>query len=158
MPLSKYQTQIRELLQQEINLSTQLLENLQLENQALGNNDLESVEEIASVKQQAIATLELLGRQRESLLKNAGFSNDKIGMETFIKQYLDLDHDWQQLMSTVSKCRRQNEINGIIINAASRNTRDALSILKGQQSNDKVRYGSKGETINSTITNPIAKA
>jgi len=158
MPLTEYQSQFRVLLQQEIEFSNQLLKNLQLENQALSNNDIESIQNIAPDKQQIIYTLESLSRQRESLLKNAGFSGDKIGMENFIKQYRSLDQDWQQLMSVVSKCQRQNEINGIIINAASRQTTDALSILKGQQSNNKVRYGSKGETINSTYTNPLAKA
>jgi flagellar biosynthesis/type III secretory pathway chaperone len=163
MSTYEYQNQINELIQQEISLSNRLLENLLSENQALSSNDHEVIQGLLANKQQIIGTLESLGKQRELVLKKTGFSGDKNGMKKLIKQSGDtsnclLGQNWRQLMAIVSECQRQNEINGIIINASSRYTTYALSILKGQQPGDNVRYGSKGETIHNTYTNPLAKA
>lgn len=159
MSLIEYQAQINSVLRQEIDLSNKLLDTLQSENQALSNNNFDAMQQTAFDKQQIIDTLDSLGRQRESLLRNAGYSGDKVGMYNFIRQgSSDLDKNWQQLVSIASKCRRQNEINGIIISAASRHTTNALRMLKGQQPSEKVRYGSKGEAISSSCSNPIAKA
>ena len=159
MSLAECQNQIGELLRQETGLSSQLLEILQSENQALSANDLDIIQQIAQDKQQIVDTLESLDQQRELQLQKAGFDIDKNGMKDFLKQCDDrLNQDWQQLMTVITKCQRQNEVNGIIINAASHHAKDALSILKGQQPGNKIHYGPKGETINGSYTNPLAKA
>lgn len=159
MPLTESQNQIDELIQQEIRLSEQLLEFLQSEYQALSTNNLDVIPQIAQDKQQIVDTLASLDRQRELLLQQAGFDFDKNGMKDFLKQCDSLlNREWQRLMTVISRCQYQNEINGIIINASSRNAKNMLSILKGQQPGDKVNYGPKGETINDGHTHPLAKA
>ena len=111
MSLTEHQNQIHELIRQETNLSDRLLELLQSENQALSTNNPEAIQQIASDKQLVIDSLESLGRQREILLQQAGFNNDKNGIESFLEQCNgDLDKDWQRLIDVIAQCQRQNEI------------------------------------------------
>lgn len=163
MTSTQQQSRINELLQQEIRLSQQLLEILQSENQALQSNDHDAIQQLIPNKQQAIDSLESLVQQRQSLLKDAGFSADKKGMDSFIRQCGGisrglLEQYRHQLITVASSCQRQNEINGIIINASSRYTKNALSILKGQRPGNEVHYGPNGEKINSSYSTTFAKA
>ena len=159
MSSHEYQVQISNLIQQETDLYTRLLGTLNDENQALCNNDFETVHTLTSTKQQIVDTLSSLAQQRESLLQQAGFSKNKSGITAFIKASGGLlERAWQALMTKVSECSRQNEINGIMISTASRHTLNALSILRGQQPGDNVRYGSRGEALNIPSSSPLAKA
>ena len=153
------QIRIKDLIQQETGFTRRLLEALHSENQALCSNDFATVEQLTPLKQQIIEALSTLEQQRESLLRQAGFSNDKSGMTKFITQCDEnIEQDWQILLDIVSECNRQNEINGIMINTASRQTSSALSILKGQLPGENIHYGSKGEALPNTTSNPLAKA
>ena len=163
MTSNEEQSRINELLQQEIHISRQLLGILQSENQALSSNDHDAIRRLIPDKQQAIDTMGSLAQQRQSLLKNAGFSEDKKGMEAFIRQCGLMSRDlleqyWRQLGTAASGCQRQNEINGIIISASSRYTKNALSILKGQRPGNELHYGPNGEKISTANSTTFAKA
>ena len=153
------QQRIHELIREEIDLSDQLREALQKEYQVLSTNDDESIQRITDHKQQIIGSLESLNRQRETELDKAGYQGNKFGMNAFINQCGEtFIRDWQNLIEVISECNRQNEINGIIINASSRHTALALSLLKGQQGEDNPRYGASGKSLGNTYSNPLAKA
>ncbi len=159
--MTSYESQqrIHELIREEIALSVQLREALQKEYQVLSTNDDESIRLLAEHKQQIIGSLESLNRQRGAELDKAGYQSNRFGMNTFIKQCgKTLIEDWQNLINIISECNRQNDVNGIIINASSRHTALALSLLKGQQDGDNPRYGPNGESPNDTYSNPLAKA
>jgi len=159
MSINEYKTRISDLIEQETGFYNQLLDTLNAEYQALCSNDFETVQQLTSTKQQIIDTLSSLGRQRETLLQQAGFDTDKSGMTACIKQCGgQLERDWHSLMAGVSECSRQNEINGIMISTASRHTMNALSILRGQQPGENVRYGARGEALTITSSNTLAKA
>lgn len=163
MTTTDEENRINDLLQQEIHISQQLLGILQSENLALSSNDHDALRQLIPNKQQAIDTLGSLAQQRQSLLKNAGFSEDKKGMEAFIKQcgHMSsglLEQYWRQLSTAASGCQRQNEINGIIISASSRYTRNALSLLKGQRPGNELHYGPNGEKISTAYSTTFAKA
>jgi flagellar biosynthesis/type III secretory pathway chaperone len=153
------QQRVHELIQEEICLLDKLRDILQKEYKALNTNNDGSIRDLADHKQQIITSLETLNHQRESELEKAGYQGNKSGMKVFVKQCSEhIARDWQQLITIISECSRQNEINGIIINATSRHTALALSLLKGQQGSDNHRYGPNGESQGNTYSNPLAKA
>ena len=76
--------QLSSILQSELNLSSQLSQLLQQEREALKNADLNQLQLLTQQKQPHVVQLEQLGRQREQLLKAAGFPGGKAGLSLFV--------------------------------------------------------------------------
>lgn len=151
--------QLSSILQSELNHSSQLAQLLQQERDALKSADLEQVDYLTRQKQPHLVQLEQLGRQREQLLKAAGFPGGKSGLQAFIA-----NHDPQQadpvkallarLREAAKHCRDSNQINGGIVNVNRQHLVRALTILRGRDP-ESGAYGPGGEYTSQVVRQPL---
>ncbi len=140
----------------------QLMRTLETENTALADNNLDGIIQAANDKNRLFEFLEDLEKERHALLLAAGLDFDSNG----IMAYLERDSSrtgnetaatWQQIETLTHQCRKQNQINGIILEKNRRRTEKALAILKGQTP-QATTYTASGETCHSQSRNSLAKA
>jgi len=151
--------QLSSILQSELNLSSQLSQLLQQEREALKNAELNQITLLNQQKQPHVVQLEQLGRQREQLLKAAGFPGGKAGLEAFIANHPEADA--QHLNSLLAKlrmvaksCRDNNQINGGIVNVNRQYLVKAISILRGRDP-ETSSYGPGGEYTSQVVRQPL---
>jgi flagella synthesis protein FlgN len=147
------------ILQSEINQSAQLAQLLRQEREALRAADAELIQHISQEKQPYIVQLEQLGRQREQLLKAAGFPGGKSGLEAFIANHEPdesgmIEQLLQKLRTIAKVCRDFNQINGGIVNVNRQHMNRALSILRGRDP-DTSAYGPGGQFTNQIVRQPL---
>lgn len=127
-------------LLKNIQQHSQLLINcLKQEKQALTDNQLDKLIQIASEKQMLLDQLNQLDKQRAASSTNENF-NDFIAdsdNQPLIKQ-------WDLTRQSISECQQRNEINGRLINKRSQINQDILSILSGRNEQADETYNSKG--------------
>lgn len=114
-----------------------LLNILQREHAALLAGDLEQIEAIVQAKQAAIAQLEALTRE--------------------VAHAMSGGEQRHQLEALAIECRRQNEINGGMVEASLRHTQRMLSILRGQNLENDL-YSRAGNALPGNHARPLAKA
>lgn len=147
------------ILQSELNQSAQLAQLLKQEREALRTADTDQIHQISQQKQPYIVQLEQLGRQREQLLKAAGFPGGKSGLEAFIANHEPeeasmIEQLLKKLRGIAKICRDFNQINGGIVNVNSQHMNRALSILRGRDP-DTSSYGPGGQFTNQIVRQPL---
>lgn len=155
--------QFHTLLQQQISGAEELLETMQLENDALVKRDLEALQESAAHKSELSKTLEALGNKQKAFLEAHGQNNSPDGMDAYLASlpkaaHLALEQKKEQLLELLEKCQIQNLINGNIIAASKQSAETALSILRGQSPSENVMYTSGGQAVSDTSRDPLTKA
>jgi flagella synthesis protein FlgN len=103
--------------------------------------------------------LEQLGRQREQLLKAAGFPAGKSGLEAFIANHdeqeaLPVQQLLEKLREVAKICRDNNQINGGIVNVNRQHLARALTILRGRDP-ETGAYGPGGEYTSQIVRQPL---
>ncbi|WP_438970325.1 flagella synthesis protein FlgN [Methylophaga sp.] len=151
--------QLSSILQSELNLSSQLSQLLQQEREALKNAELSQITLLNQQKQPHVVQLEQLGRQREQLLKAAGFPAGKAGLEAFIANHPESEaHHLSSLLSKLrvvaKSCRDNNQVNGGIVNVNRQYLVKAISILRGRDP-ETSSYGPGGEYTNQVVRQPL---
>ena len=138
--------------------ATRLLEVLQREHAALTGRDPAAVEQITNEKHQQLARLEEASRQQASALRSAGYVDDKVKVEGWIKQHhRNLLPSWESLQNLLSRCQQQNQANGIVIETNRRHTQLALGVLLGKPQETQT-YGAGGNTTHGGNSRSLAKA
>jgi len=140
----------------------QLVQTLETENAALADNDLDGIVQAANDKNRLFEFLEDLEKERHALLLAAGLDFDSNGIMTYLERNRSRTKNetattWQQIESLTRQCRKQNQINGIILEKNRRRTEKALAILKGQTP-QPTTYTANGETCHNQSRNSLAKA
>lgn len=151
--------QLSSLLQSELNHSSQLAQLLKREREALKTADLEQINLLTKQKQPHVVQLEQLGRQREQLLKAAGFPGGKSGLQAFIANHSQQEAaPVMQLLAKLREvariCRDNNQINGGIVNVNRQHLVRALSILRGRDP-ETGAYGPGGEFTSQVVRQPL---
>ncbi|WP_043888124.1 flagella synthesis protein FlgN [Methylophaga thiooxydans] len=151
--------QLSSILQAELNLSSQLSQLLQQERDALKNAELDQITSLNQQKQPHVVQLEQLGRQREQLLKAAGFPGGKTGLEAFIANHSEpeaqhLNSLLNKLRVVAKSCREHNQINGGIVNVNRQYLVKAISILRGRDP-ETSSYGPGGEYTSQVVRQPL---
>ena len=141
---------------------TQLEQTLENENAALLDNDLDRILHAATDKNRLFEFLEDLEKERHTLLLAAGLDFDSSGIMAYLQREPSPVNDetaaiWQQIETLTRQCRKQNQINGIILEKNRRRTEKALAILKGQSS-QVATYTASGEACRSQSRHSLAKA
>jgi flagella synthesis protein FlgN len=158
MSMSAFQ-QLSSILQSELNQSKQLQSLLQQEREALKTADLDTIQSITQQKQSPLVQLEQLGRQRDYVLKAAGFPVGKAGLEAFIANQAESDSNkikqvLSELRQVAKSCREDNQINGGILNVNRQYLVRALSILRGRDP-ETGAYGPGGEFTSQVVRQPL---
>lgn len=151
--------QLHSTLQAELQLARQLAVILETERNALSQSDSVVLDQCVRAKQPLIKQLEQFGRQRDLILKTAGFPAGKQGMEAFVANQSDneahaLQSLLEQLKVQAKRCRDHNQINGGIVNVNRQYLQRALSILRGRDPESSA-YGPGGEYTSAVVRQPL---
>jgi flagella synthesis protein FlgN len=151
--------QLRSTLQAELQLAQQLAVIMETERSALTAANSAELDQCVRAKQPLIKQLEQLGRQRDFILKTAGFPVGKQGMEAFIANQPEveataLEKLLSQLKLQAARCREHNQINGGIVNVNRQYLQRALSILRGRDP-EVSSYGPGGEYTSGVVRQPL---
>ncbi|HEB87501.1 MAG TPA: flagellar protein FlgN [Gammaproteobacteria bacterium] len=141
---------------------TQLVRTLESEHLALVDNDLDAIIQAASDKNRSFELLEDLEKERHALLLAAGLDFDRNGIMAYLQRGTPRTRSetatlWQQIETLTHRCRKQNQINGIMLEKNRRRTEKALAILKGQTP-QTATYTASGETCHTQPRHSLAKA
>ncbi|HET8807908.1 MAG TPA: flagellar protein FlgN [Methylophaga sp.] len=151
--------QLRSTLQAELQMAQQLANIMEIERNALTQGDSAELDQCIRAKHPLIKQLEQLGRQRELILKTAGFPSGKQGIQAFIVNQTDaeglaLNKLLNQLKLQAARCREHNQINGGIVNVNRQYLQRALSILRGRDP-EVSAYGPGGEYTSAVVRQPL---
>lgn len=151
--------QLHSTLQAELQLAQQLAVILETERNALTQSDSTALDQCVRAKQPLIKQLEQLGRQRDLILKTAGFPTGKQGIEAFVANQSDnqaraLESLLDQLKVQAKRCRDHNQINGGIVNVNRQYLQRAVSILRGRDPESSA-YGPGGEYTSAVVRQPL---
>ncbi len=132
-PQPDKQQELVSLLQREVNQVQNLMHSLEQEYAALAERRADNLEDVVRRKQEAIAELESIGKQRENLLAAMNTTADEQIRYAVSRPAANepLSSLWNELVLLAAKCQEMNRINGSIVELASRQSRHALDILQG---------------------------
>lgn len=151
--------QMLSIMLAELDAATSLLALLEQERQALIKSDFVTINEMNTQKQPFIVELERLGRNRDALLKMAGFPAGKQGMDAFVDNQdaatqSRLTDTLNHLKQAAKVCRSNNQINGGIVNVNRQFLVRALNILRGREA-EASAYGPGGEYTSQVVRQPL---
>ena len=156
----EYRQRLADLLQQEQISASRLLATLEQQQQSLVESHPERIEASANASHSCIQELDQLEQKRNALAARLGYAADHDGMEGLIR-WCDYDGtlgiQWRKLLELARRCRDCNQVNGAVVDINRRRVRQALGILRGQQS-DAELYGRSGQSAPDTLSRPLAKA
>lgn len=154
------QQQLSQLLAAELQETSQLLEILTEEHQALSSSNPDLIAAISNKKLNATQQVEQNHLKRIQLLTHFGLPSSNEGMESLIKRLpkkSQIVTQWHELQDTAKKLHCQNEINGGIIALTQRHITLALDILSGK-ANVTTTYGRSGQARAEITPQHLAKA
>jgi flagellar biosynthesis/type III secretory pathway chaperone len=109
---------VEQLLATELVGARHLLAVLRAEQAALADHDAAAIERILADKREALQALQQLAARRTAVVPNAELPAPHAG--------------WRELEHTLAELRRQNEINGGLVQRRLQHAGRALAILRGQ--------------------------
>lgn len=150
------------LLQEISNYLQQLLAALNNEHEALEKNNITSIHNFANEKIILMEHLEDLNKERRVILDDAGLDLTSSGISDFLQnsnspRSPQMKTLWDDISALSKQCEKQNNINGIVIEANKRRTEEALSILQGKQQNTDL-YSNKGKSIKASHHQTLIRA
>ena len=124
--------QVRGLLDQEVENLQSLLSILRREHDALVNSDVEALEQITGLKNQALSIQANLTNSRQKLLASTqgGAVNDQLADYVASGDDSTLEALYMRLSSLAEECHSQNRTNGRLIGQKHQLTLGALDILR----------------------------
>lgn len=156
----EYRQRLANLLQQEQISASRLLITLEQQQQSLAELQPVRIEASANASYSCIQELDQLEKKRNALAARLGYAATNAGMEDLIR-WCDYDGtlgiQWRKLLELARRCRDCNQVNGAVVDINRRRVRQALGILRGQQT-DAELYGRSGQSAPDTLSQPLAKA
>lgn len=137
-----------------------LLELLDAEYRLLQGTDSEALEKLTQQKQQQIVNLEAAVARQDDFLEQRGLQAGREGMQAYLATFPSdspVGPQWQAFTTKLTACRKQNEINGALLNQSRRQISHALELLRGICEADKT-YGPSGEARSNQSANSLGKA
>lgn len=136
-------------LRRQILAGERLLETLRTETEALRKGAAADVEAVLPPKQAALDAFQALDTEREHLLKESGWTADQGTPAEWLSRQ---DHpardaalaSWRRLLELAAECGRQNLVNGALIQAGLRHSRQLIELLSGRLPEESPAYGPAG--------------
>ena len=129
---------MKQILVQIEATSTELLQCLIKEHDALSLNQLDKLIDLSDQKQQLVNRLEQLDQQRQATCGQTEFISYLNQLDSKLASY------WRTVSQSIKKCQQQNEINGRILNRRNSLVRETLEIFTGRKLNSGNTYDAKG--------------
>ena len=136
-------------LQEEITLTSQLVDILKREQAHLIAADINGLKAVTEEKSQVVSKISALTAQRYHALKLAGFDAMEGGMRAWIKsskQLAEVDQAWANLLQLAQTVKNLNNTNGLLIGKHITYNQNALNVLQGTRATGF--YGPDGQTTN----------
>ena len=144
-------------LQQDIDLSQQLLGLLNDERQALQTREYAQFEELLGAKAQLIAQLERNTNTRRHWLQNQGFTSEAGSLQAARAHAPDVAAQWEQAAELWRQCQTANQINEQICRRTQVVVENVLDVLRGQHG-QKATYNAQGQAQRSVGGRTITSA
>ena len=130
---------LSQIIEQHISSTSELMEILKQERQALLSSKPEALEQITTIKLQSVNTFKQLGDSLNRLLGNESIES------LLTRMGGNLAQRWQQLLTMARECQKNNLANGAIIDERQNYVRHAIKCMFGQEARPSV-YGRSGDT------------
>jgi len=140
------------LLAEEIDLLTRMESQLQLEHRMLVDNDVDGLEAAGKVRQDCVGKLLRLEDERRSLCRALGWPTDLAGIEKVIlwcDPQRSLLPALQECVARATRCREQNDHNGVLVGARLKRVAGMLGMLNANGREAQL-YGPSGTGLSST--------
>lgn len=128
-------------------LVTALLQDLQLEQTALINADLNRIEQMVDKRVELLQALGAAASARYEALALAGFEASEQGMAAWLSSQSNasLSQAWVEFQQQLINAKELNRLNGILINKEFQRNREKLDSLTGSTALPNF-YGKNGHT------------
>ncbi|MDH5545551.1 MAG: flagellar protein FlgN [Gammaproteobacteria bacterium] len=138
----------KQLLDEQINILTQLSQLLRVEYDLLSTQKPDDLQSYGEQKQNMVNDLEVLNRSWQDFLRAQGCEFTLEGIRKCLVQMdtgatLGLESLWKTLSTLSKDCQQQNMINGAVIALRQQVTQQAMDILRGQSMGGSL-YDNKG--------------
>lgn len=143
--------------EQDIPITSQLLELLQTERKALEARDYTTFQSVVADKQALLQMLEQHALQRQQLLQAAGFDNEQSTLQAASQEAPPVAKAWRNLRTQWQLCQELNEINERIAKRTRLVVGQILDLLRGANGNNRL-YDNKGGTHSSGGGHTITSA
>lgn len=137
------------LLAEEVDLLTRMETQLQLEHRMLVDNDVDGLEAAGKVRQDCVAKLLRLEDERRALCRAMDWPTDLAGIEKVIlwcDPQRSLLPALQDCSARATRCREQNEQNGLLVGARLKRVAGLLGMLNAN-GGDAQLYGPAGSGL-----------
>jgi flagella synthesis protein FlgN len=151
-------TNLLQLMTDDMAPAQQLLEILQAESIALHGRDMAEMEHVLAKKQALVIVLEQHGRRRSQILSGLGLSPDRKGLTTLAESSSlgeQLIRAGDELNALIIQCQVLNAENGTSIQMQQASTAHQLRILTGDM---PTLYDSRGSTSGRARPRPLSQA
>jgi flagellar biosynthesis protein FlgN len=134
---------MKHVLDQIADSTTELLQCLIKEHDALSLNQLDKLVPLSEQKQLLVAKLDQLDQLRQANSNQTTGNSSKFiehlnGLDSKLASY------WRSITRSVEKCQRQNEVNGRLLNRQNSLARETLEIFIGRKQGNSHTYGANG--------------
>lgn len=159
--------EVQSMIVQDQSAAAELLELLDLENEALISRDREQVSTILTRKQELMLALEKHAQLREAWLLRSypqlqGASPDE--KTPLWEEFLTFQggpallQQWRTLKDTLQQCKSVNEKNGKVIARSRQTVAQLLDIFRGKNTNAPKLYTAKGRANVQSYSQTVTKA
>ena len=134
----------------------QLLQLLRIETEALKNNNIDELENITQEKVVLTEQIEKIEKQRIDFINQKSLDPDKPNQWLKSKKLISL---WQEMKNIATDSRKQNQVNGLVINGNRNRIKTQIEILNTSSlPAADVAYSSSGESIQQRDSKTLALA
>lgn len=148
------------LLDREIEEAGTLLAALRDEHEALQQHTTSVIDAALESKTQRLEQFERSENERRQLLASLRVPDNREAVGSYLAQQNEhadaLTQRWSRLLGVADECRRQNELNGSLVEIQRRHVQRALDILRGAP--ETATYGPTGATERRDGSHTLAKA
>ena len=129
---------IKQVLEQIAFSTSELLQCLIKEHDALSLGELDKLVPLSEQKQQLVTRLDQLDQQRQASCNQSSFTDYLNNLDSKLLSY------WRSVTKSIEKCQQQNEVNGRILSRQNTLARETLEIFTGRKLSDNNTYGANG--------------
>ncbi|MCP3851982.1 MAG: flagellar protein FlgN [Gammaproteobacteria bacterium] len=137
------------ILKNELQSLKQVIFLLQTEHTAILERDIKSIDQLLDRKLMLLSQLEQLDKQRQNFFEQqSGITYSNTNFSYFIQQHPseDIKSMWLSIKSKLPECKKQNEINGRMIDIQKENNDQILQLLTGRPQSKTQTYSHLGQT------------
>ena len=134
------------VLEEEIRVATVLSGSIKTEREALRERDADGLTRASGLKQQCIAELDELDKDRRQMLELSGLPSDRAAFDAHLQSLPDehpITFRWQRLVGLLDQCRLGNIANGQMVAIQRTHVERALRVLRTGEATPSA-YGPDG--------------